>query len=356
MQETRSRLMSLARDLLPADLLPDFEASLSTPQLGPHHNEGPFMDSHLEAMLRTLDDVSRFRFASGVPHEAAAVMDSVVMVHRNDAVLHILLHDIEKQSCLTLVFADGHEEERASLEGLPVESAEAWSAYCAEHGVVQVSYYHGDGESKRSHGKAAAERLRAHGGFSELLLRGIETHEIATVFGDRDGVNIPLFEENFGDLNAAEIAYVLLANYLDQMASLGADGQPDIGDFVWLAKTWLAWRDLEHLKRRLAELDRLDQHKLSQILGKLRNDKDAFQAESVDVAFERILKEVKLPEVTADQVREALAPAMAEGLPADIAEAIVAEMTSDGKVSSETGKRLGKFNKTVRPALAKLAK
>ncbi len=338
---------------LPEEIQNAALASLRTPQRGPFHNEGAFMESHLQLMLEVLDDVWRQRFHPAVSLEAALAMHKALVDTTPAALMHVVLHDIDKPSCLTLVFVDDSKDERTGLEGLPLESEEAWDAYCEEQGIVQVSYYHES--TGRMHGKVAAERLRALG-FDDLLVKGIETHEIAMAFGDRGGVNIPLFEEHFGGMNEREIGYVLLVNYLDQMASLGPDGQPCLDDFVWLMKSWRGSRSLKQVKHWMATHDRLDQHKLNQILAKLRNDKDAFTTESFVDAYARILKEVVLPEVTADQVREALTPAIAEGLSSELVEAIVSEMTSDGKVSSDTGKKIGKFNKLVRPALAKLGK
>ena len=66
------------------------------------------------------------------------------------------------------------------------------------------------------------------------------------------------------------------------------------------------------------------------------------------------MESCSLPEVTEEQVRDALAPAIEQGLPEELVSAIVADMTSEGKLSKDVGKRLGRFNRAVRPALARL--
>ena len=52
---TTQNNIAAALPLIPADLVGDVERSLLVPQVGPYHQEGPFMEAHLERVLTTLE-------------------------------------------------------------------------------------------------------------------------------------------------------------------------------------------------------------------------------------------------------------------------------------------------------------
>jgi len=362
----RNELIELARRTLPADLVEVVATSLDAPQYGPYHGEGPFLDSHLSAVFQSLRDASEGRFHPQVPEYARAAIGEAAKTHAHRAPLHVLLHDVEKVSCMTFVHEDGRKEAVGRADwlrmldgeedgpGIRRRDADALARLCRRRGIGQISYYQEVEGETRTHGKVAADRLRRRGDIDDLVVRGIETHEVAFQFGAKGGVNIPLFEKTFGDWDESEVRYALLVNYADQMGSLGASGEPDISDFLWMARSWDAWGKLQALQRHFAAAARVDGQKLERALAGLRRSPTAFQVESYPDVVARIAAEVALPEVTEAQVRAALAPAIDEGLPEDLAAAIVAEMTSAGKLSAETGRALGPLNRLVRPALARL--
>ena len=80
---------------------------------------------------------------------------------------------------------------------------------------------------------------------------------------------------------------------------------------------------------------------------------DAFQQETADDVLARIRAECELRSFSEERIRAALMPVV--WLSSELADAIVADMVRDGKLSSETGKKLGAHNKPVRAALAGLA-
>lgn len=365
-------LLSAVRPLLAAcitmpmgklnELIADVERSFGTPQVGPYHCEGPFMDSHLVGVANALDAVGRGEFHPDVPTEVWPFMMAAARTRADIASAHVVLHDVDKLTTMTFVKEDGgkvavtYDEWVTLIDGDPdgdairKQDAAALERFCARHGITQISYYHDSEGGKISHGKKAADRLRDYA--EPLLVKGIETHEVAFLFGDRGGINLPLFHEHFGAWSEADVAYALLVNYADQMGSLKPDGQPDISDFVWLAKTWRAYVDFQVVKANLEGL-RLDQHKASRLMDTLWKSKDVFQSETIDAVIARIRSECELRSFSEAQVRNALVPVI--GLSPDIADAIVADMTKDGKLSPDTGKKLGGLNKAVRGALASLS-
>lgn len=347
-------------------LMSAIELSFGTPQFGPFHCEGPTMDSHLWLIHETLRDAMNRHFHPNVPLFIGKDMEEAAHRFNALALQHLLLHDLEKITTLTFVFTDGRKE-AITLEqwaemmlrlheslGITELDEKTLRDFCTGRGIAQISYYQDVDGKKISHGKKAADRLRELGGFDDLLIRGIETHEIAFQFGERRGINIPLFERTFGDLGDLAIDYMCLVNYCDQMSSLRENGQPDISDFLWMVRSYEAWQKFQVVIADINAIDRLDNQKVQRALAALRDSTDAFQNEGVDAVVERIVTECKLPTVTESQVRDALAPAIAEGLDAELVERIVTEMTTDGKIASDTGDKLGRFNRLVRPALAKL--
>lgn len=361
-----ARLLDLARNFVPADLLTEVEQSFWVPQEGPHHKEGPFMWAHLWGVHQALEAVERGEFHSAVPDEVRPHMMAAMATHGEDAGRHVFLHDFKKGDCMTFEREEGHgcctypsleawRREVLSVpfyEGLDLTDPDDLAYYLRYEMVVKISYYQEVDGVKRAHGAVAAERLAERGDMSNLLIKGIETHEVAFLFGDRGGINLPLFHEHFGAWSEADVAYALLVNYADQMGSLKPDGQPDISDFRWLAKTWRAYVAFQVVKANLDRL-RLDQHKATRLMDTLWKSTNAFQNETVDAVIARIRAECELRSFSEAQVRSALMPFV--GLSSQLADAIVTDMTRDGKLSADTGKKLGGMNKAVRGALANLS-
>jgi len=355
---TNEQLLSCATDLVPADLVADVERSLVVPQVGPYHQEGPFMDSHLVRVLATLEDIADGQIDERVPETVRSLMvKAVESVGLDTCRLYVLLHDADKATCLTLVFTDGSKraitwgEWTAMFTGT---TGDELSSFCQESGIEQISYYQDQDGVKRTHGRVTAERLRGRGDIPEIVVSAIEEHELAFTFGTRGGTNIPLIERMVEGKDDICVGFTFAVNYADQMGSYREDGRPDMGYFLLMTESFVAFRQLAELTARIVKTDRLHKQKVEKVVADLRRSTDAFRAETADQAYSRIVGDAKLPEVTEAQVRTALEQAIAEGLPREIIDTIVVEMTSSGKLSSETGKALGRFNRPVRAALATL--
>ncbi len=346
---------------VPIDLQGDVERSLHVPQVGPYHQEGPFMENHLSRVMMALEEVYFEGLQVFVPQPVRSLITGAIQKLGMDLCrLYILLHDLDKANCLTIVYIDGNkvavtwDEWTGMFDG---SDGDSLATFCLDAGIEQISYYQDqDGGSKRSHGRVTAERLRGREDIPDIVVKAIEEHELAFTFGSRGGINIPLVEKMVEGKDKLAIGFTLLVNYADQMGSAREDGEPDVSDFLLMVDSYLAYRQLGQLKDRLSQTDRLDDQKVNKALAKLRKATDAFCAEDVDRAYSRIVRECRLPELTQAQVMTALEPAISEGLSDKLIEAIVAEMTSEGKLSRETGKALGRFNRLIRPALAKLGK
>ena len=363
-------LASMAQ--VPADLLKDVEKSLRTPQHSfpkskkktSTHHEGPFMVSHLELVRQVLTDVANGKFHESVPAAVRAPMQQVAIEQANNALLYVLLHDIDKPNCLTLTYEEGQKVEvtweewlvllDSSVTGhlVSLGHGDLLKQFCNLNGISQISYY----QEGRSHGKVAAERLSGRKDIPEIIVKAIREHEIAFTFASRGGINIPLFQDTFGTWTDPEINFALLVNYADQMGSLQENGFPNIEAFELLAKTWSAEKQFSSLKIRLGR-ERLDKHKVERSLAVLRDSTEAFQGETVEEALERIKSECAIPTYNEERLRAEMSSLVASGvLPIGHVDNLVAVLLTTGQIPSDLGKKLGKANKPVRDALTRAAK
>lgn len=251
---------------LPPDLVLEVERSLGTPQLGPYHNEGPFMIHHLMAIADVLQDVFQWQyFHQDVPSQVRYFIVSEASKHLDKLLLYVFLHDVDKPDCMTFVYKDGRKEPvtwsdwekmlqnnrlgrfvyQGKLDSKSSDRQQALEEFCGAIGLGSISYYQKRQEGKGkprvvTHGKSAARRLAKRGDIPELVIKAIDTHEVAYQFDAKGGINLKLFRKLFGDWNKDEIAFMLLVNYSDMMGSLRIDMRPNIDGFLWLARTYLA--------------------------------------------------------------------------------------------------------------------
>ena len=347
------------------DLRADAERSLRVPQYGPYHNEGPFMDSHLELIVQALGAVIIGEFDSRVPLGVRDCMYSAAKANTSHLGMYTMLHDLDKANCLTLVSNSG-EKQAVSWEewkhlltttdygNLALNGdGEALVRFCLGLNLKQISYYQDLPEGKRTHGKVTADRLRGRADIPEIVVMAIETHEVAFQFGSKGGINIPLFEKNFASWTPEQIGFMLLVNYGDQMGSRDSNGQPDISDFVLLAKTFLGYQNFNRLTVLLESAEGLDKGKVTKAIDTLRKATDAFQAEDVEAAYRRIITECAIPAYDEFKLRLALAPIAAKhSVLADLMEPVITALVSAGQIPPELGRQLGPANKDIRTAIA----
>lgn len=316
------------------------------------------MSAHLKMMFRAMELVSIGNFhpkiLESLNPEILEAYKNIVKEGPQGIQIFILLHDIAKPDCLTLTYDNSRKVEVTWEEWCGMFDGEDLAKFCKQEGIKQISYF----QEGRSHAKIGADLIGEYPEQSipDWVKKTIELHEIGFLFGDRKGINIPLFDKNFGEWEKHHILLFMLCIYIDLMSSHNENGKPDIKPLLLLAESYEAWQKLTQLQERLESTERLNDKMVEKALISLRKAKDAFREEDVDQAYERIVEMARLPEVNEKQVREALAKAIEEGLSEELVKAIVADITSQGKLSRETGKQLGRFNKTVRPTLAKLGK
>lgn len=238
------------RDYVPVDLQVQVRASLTTLQQGLNHHEGPVLRDHLDLVSTVLRGVCDSMFHKDVPQEVRGPMAKAAQQYREQLVPFVLLYK-----------------------------------------------------------SVFAAHLRGRRDVHPLIVKGIDMHDVAHQFGERGGIDIPLFEQTFGlpffatdqrKWNLGELAFCLLVNYADQMGSLGADGVPHIEDFLWLARTYLAaykYCDLLHRLHRMPRESRLEEKKVRRLTDALRVSTSPFESETVPEACARIVSECRLPPI-----------------------------------------------------------
>lgn len=220
--------------------------SLETPQLGEHHNEGPKMDSHLTLILATLESIKEGQFhesLKGIGLEE--MMKSVTVIQTKDnseksivnpvLVDYTFLHDISKPDCLTLKI-DGEKKGIEITWEQWKEIENAGTPYqLVGKPIISISYFHSSEGSVGQHGNKAAEMLKDKGIPSEIII-AISKHEVAYQFSK---INAATYEEHFVKPGFSEDQqkFILVASYIDTMASLGLNGKSDLGNFTNLVKS-----------------------------------------------------------------------------------------------------------------------
>jgi hypothetical protein len=270
--------------------------SLDTPQWGPYHNEGNSLESHVLLMIKVLDDCLAKIWHKDVPENAITLLQKIVAKRKDLVEQHIILHDVGKGQCMTFKYADGHKEViKASTWGKirDGKSVADYPEIMNKKRVRQISYMQIFPNGKmRTHPYKAVKMLREYN-LNHLMIKGIETHEIASQFGSRDGVNISLFEKVFGNYSEEEILYILLVNYIDKMACIRKNGQPDMSAFLALLKSWQAWKKFVEVECYFSSLTAgIDQKKLVWLLGGLRKNAKAFTDENVRAVIARFLEQI----------------------------------------------------------------
>ncbi|MFA6427236.1 MAG: hypothetical protein WCW16_02190 [Candidatus Magasanikbacteria bacterium] len=348
----RTELTTLATRLLNpiAGLHKQVIASFDTPQVGPYHQEGNYLVDHLIRMF------NEWRRLAGRPEmsEVLEVALNQVEYHIENGedliALYIVLHDAWK----------GDEVMQVKLDGLPemTMTRKSWAKWvktmgsqdkdpvdiAKAKGMLQVSY--------EDHAEVAAVQLEC---FTETLklpewfVRVVLLHMVAIQLAQ---VNVPLYERSFANLPEEAWQFLTVVTWLDAQGAVGEDGNCNISGWNNLISSKWAAESYRRVERAIRKADRLDGQKMERALSDLRNSHDIFHNETPDESIDRLKRECALPKVTEADVRNALANI--EGLGEALIATIAAEMATDGKLSPDTGRALGRFNKPVRDALKSL--
>lgn len=244
--------------------------SLDVPQWGEYHNEGMYMDTHLDRILDVLEDARQGVFDEAVPESIKYILQATAD-QREQLEQYAFLHDIEKRDCMLVKFDDGRTEslDWAAWKVLAGELAdepnpERLAKFFKQQGISSISYYHPENkaqqQSGKKHGSEGVEFLQAQGYvMSPVIQEAIGRHEVAYQFSRSTPAQ---YEKHFGDLSEEARNFVLLASYSDTMASLRENGSPDLGNFLAVVESMRQAGVLVAVKELVAGRADLDSKKL----------------------------------------------------------------------------------------------
>lgn len=225
--------------------------SLQTPQLGEHHNEGMFMDSHIDLIMQQIDAVDQNDISPNLSETTKKTMRHAVKTNKEHVERYALLHDISKPDCMTLKFANPEAAQQLGFDSKesPI-TLEAWiellqqselgqaalqgdeealKRWCEQNGLKSISYY----QKGKMHGETGANALRDMDlGIDPMTVIAIKHHEDAFQF---TGTDVQRYMSCYRGVSDAGRDYAMLGSYVDSMASLLKSGTPDLTDFEYLA-------------------------------------------------------------------------------------------------------------------------
>jgi hypothetical protein len=283
-----------------AGLRADIKESFNVPQFGEYHNEGMYMDTHLERILDTIEDVSQDTFPAGIPEETKQLLRETAADQRETLERYTFLHDISKKDTIAVRFLD---KSKAALEPswdewramIPKEAASdpvVLRAWCKAQGIRGISYFH---ESKNvQHGSAGAELLEALSQTTDIkvaksVLIAIDKHEVAYLFTKP---NAKTFGEHLGGLAPDQRRMAITASYVDQMSSLRRNGQPDTRNIVALADSEHNFDVVSSVEKALLSKPDLEPNKIQNQLARVRNSETRITEDAQSIVA-RIEKEVR---------------------------------------------------------------
>ncbi len=366
LQEQRTRperllkLRTLVSELFPGEatelVRQKIETSFHVPQAGNHHNEGVFMDSHLEKNFGGLDCIVRGQFPSKIPSEVREMLTRVVTNSQNRDQLcrYVLLHDIVKANCLNITYREQYKQTiswETWQQSIPEEAQTdpvAMQAWLDAQGITSIGYY---GHEEKVAATVAPNAAAL--GITPVVLKAIEKHGVAYNFRR---IRLDTFQKHFGELSREEMEWVVTASYIDSSASLQPDGQPDLDEFLNLCgaiHNTFVIRALEE-KYTLAEVSTadLDPRKVDRWLKQLRTMEE-WITDTVDQLVERIQQECQFTRYDAERLAVQLQTGPLLPLQEDIMAALDAGSgrLNDGALRS-VRQRLGKDNQLLTRALA----
>ncbi len=349
------------------ELRENIKRSFLVPQAGEYHNEGMFMDSHLDVIGKAIDAVERGEFPPEISEQvrvwlARAVTRDIDAVRR-----YVFLHDIAKTDCMTIKFVDGgravswqewtemlleDEDGRGAMQG----NEAALSRYIKKKGIKGVSYYQ-QGETNRQHGDVGAQELRAAGVVDDpKLLAAIETHEAAYQFANKEEDQnhvVNVYAERYGrifsEMSEEARDFALLASFVDTMASWRTDGQPNLTSFLALAASREKWESLRELSGRLKGGEGLDRGRFQKAWTSLANSKEPLPLTAVDETEARLRAEARTASYDTEKLRANLAPLVERG---DMTAEEVEQLVALVRDSPQTiGRTFGKKMRVLKPIL-----
>ncbi len=364
-EKLKARVNKLFPNPEHAKLREEIETSFDVPQVGDFHNEGMLMDTHLDGILTSIQDIAegKYQWPADMPESTRRILEDTVKKNREALERYTFLHDLAKKDTLRLSFseqtADGPKGEDiaytlAEWQAMVPEEVRRDPAKLLEfmqgegqaRKIIGISYFHKAGDKTpsggkvaegRMHGESGSEAIRNLGetGVDELTLTTITHHEVAYQF---TAPNVDTYEKFFGSLSEQERNLVMVASFVDSMSSLRPDGTADASNFLALAVSRSNAEAIKGLTEKLAVDDKLEKRKVEKALLALKK-----AGKPIDFAAElaRLAKECRPTEYDPAKLDEMLAELTNKGaLTADETAEVRALILANNE--AELGKKFGK--------------
>lgn len=355
--ERLRRLREQVDHLFPGDELigirQEIYASFDVPQFGDFHNEGMFMDSHLDLIAQNIENIRQGKFDDTVPQEVREVLARAVAAYEKYLSKYVFLHDLSKKDCLTIKYLDGSSKEMTWsewVESLPPDvqgSPSLFRAYCKNSGVKGISYFQ-DKKSKK-HGAEAVKILEGKEesiGIPKEVLIAIDKHEVAYSFTK---INPKTYRDHLGQLSGEARDLAIAASYVDTAATLGKNGMPDLSNFLFLIESRRNFEMIIAAEAELIKNPALDQKKVQKVIIGLFNS-DRRIDESADTFLARLTKECRPTEYDLAVLNTGLDAMIAVGTLTSEEKADILDLASRQDIAS-IGKKFGRKMGTLGPVL-----
>lgn len=291
---------------LPGNLVQKVRTGLSVPQVGGHHNEGPFMRSHLNKIFLAMGDALIGMIPLDVPTAIANILVEMAQKHEEDAARYVLLHDICKMDCLTLNCTDGSRpvtwDDWSDMMHGDMENKDRLNEAVRQYGIQSIGYHQTlpSGES-RTHGEEGARILRGVPGLSPLIVEGIARHEVAYQF---ENVNPGTFDRHFGKVPEGDIHFLMLCCYLDTAGTCPDGKNPDMRNFVMFVNSYLSWKTLQEARGILKGDPKIDPGRLQKTFSRMWNDRKVY--DHLPFALAEMERESRIPHYDVIRLRDSL--------------------------------------------------
>ncbi len=235
--ERIQKLMARVDALFPGQglhsLREEIRASFDVPQFGAYHNEGSFMDTHLDLMRTRIKEMSDGIFDEAVPEDVRTLFARLVREDPEFFEKYVFLHDIRKKDCLTITYLDGKKGSgtwQNWKDTIPAEALadpRALRAYGKSASMRGISYFQDRGKNGGfvQHGADAERYLKNFRGLevSRGMLIAIREHEVAYQF---QNIQPGTYRKHFEHLSSRERDLALAATYIDSSSALGKRRPP----------------------------------------------------------------------------------------------------------------------------------
>lgn len=379
--ERVQRLTQQIETLFPGERLQSLREritrSFEVPQCGEHHNEGMYMDTHLDLIGNNLENMRAGQFSAEMPEDVRSLLQTVATEHQETLARYAFLHDISKMDCLMIKYEDGKaitptwEEWQTMLpDDLQKQpDPERFAAFAQAQKIKSIGYYwpeemaKGVGGKKqvtregKKHGQEGADLLRKLGdvGVAQAVLTAIEKHEVAFNFANASSET---YQRHFGSLTDEERGLALVASYSDTVSSFAASGKPDLSNFLHVLDARHNYTLLQVINAdiEIADMQKrgeLDGEKVKSVMERIRKIADRVP-ETVQELIVRIKHECLPTQYDLGLLEQKLSALVAVGTLSEAQKNQMLDMVAAGQVrsiSKELGKALGRQMQVVYEAL-----